>query len=77
MSPALLAFQFPLQWFGLPAILKGWFDRILIQGFAYSYGAMYDQGPFQVGAAAGGREVPLGLLGWAGDQGAVALPTLD
>ncbi|XP_032066030.1 NAD(P)H dehydrogenase [quinone] 1 isoform X1 [Thamnophis elegans] len=43
----LVIFQFPLHWFGLPAILKGWFDRILIQGFAYSYGAMYDQGPFQ------------------------------
>ncbi|XP_007442038.1 NAD(P)H dehydrogenase [quinone] 1 [Python bivittatus] len=43
----LVIFQFPLQWFGLPAILKGWFDRILIEGFAYSYSAMYNQGPFQ------------------------------
>ncbi|XP_039186870.1 NAD(P)H dehydrogenase [quinone] 1 isoform X3 [Crotalus tigris] len=45
----LVLFQFPLHWFGLPAILKGWFDRVLVQGFAYSYGAMYDQGPFQNG----------------------------
>ncbi|XP_070620484.1 NAD(P)H dehydrogenase [quinone] 1-like [Erythrolamprus reginae] len=43
----LVIFQFPLQWFGLPAILKGWFERILIQGFAYSGGANYDQGPFR------------------------------
>lgn len=43
----LVIFQFPLQWFGLPAILKGWFDRILTEGFAYSYSAMYNQGPFQ------------------------------
>ncbi|XP_062997529.1 NAD(P)H dehydrogenase [quinone] 1 [Elgaria multicarinata webbii] len=43
----LVIFQFPLQWFGLPAILKGWFDRILTSGFSYSYSAMYDQGPFQ------------------------------
>jgi len=27
--------QFPLWWFGVPAILKGWFDRVLSNGFAY------------------------------------------
>jgi NAD(P)H dehydrogenase (quinone) len=27
--------QFPLWWFGPPAILKGWFDRVLVQGFAF------------------------------------------
>lgn len=42
--------QFPLQWFSVPAILKGWFERVLIAGFAYTYAAMYDKGPFQVGA---------------------------
>lgn len=26
--------QFPLWWFGTPAILKGWFDRVFITGFA-------------------------------------------
>lgn len=26
----LVIFQFPLQWFGVPAILKGWFERVLI-----------------------------------------------
>ncbi|MFF1449862.1 NAD(P)H-dependent oxidoreductase [Streptomyces sp. NPDC058274] len=29
-----LVVQFPLWWFGMPAILKGWFDRLFIQGFA-------------------------------------------
>ncbi|XP_070617720.1 LOW QUALITY PROTEIN: NAD(P)H dehydrogenase [quinone] 1 [Erythrolamprus reginae] len=43
----LVVFQFPLQWAGPPAILKGWFERILVQGFAYSPGALYDRGPFQ------------------------------
>ncbi|KAJ6652511.1 hypothetical protein lerEdw1_011481 [Lerista edwardsae] len=43
----LVIFQFPVQWFGLPAILKGWCERVLTSGFAYSYSAMYDQGPFQ------------------------------
>jgi NAD(P)H dehydrogenase (quinone) len=28
-------FQFPLWWFGLPAILKGWMDRV------FAYGALY------------------------------------
>lgn len=27
--------QFPLWWLGPPAILKGWFDRVLVQGFAF------------------------------------------
>lgn len=29
-----LVVQFPLWWFGPPAILKGWFDRLFVQGFA-------------------------------------------
>lgn len=28
-------FQFPLWWFGMPAILKGWMDRV------FAYGALY------------------------------------
>ena len=31
----LLVIQFPLWWYGTPAILKGWFDRVLTSGFAY------------------------------------------
>lgn len=27
--------QFPLWWFSVPAILKGWLDRVLSAGFAY------------------------------------------
>lgn len=27
--------QFPLWWAGMPAILKGWFDRIFVKGFGY------------------------------------------
>lgn len=27
--------QFPLWWFGVPAILKGWIDRVFVKGFAY------------------------------------------
>uniref|UniRef100_A0A8C5W535 NAD(P)H dehydrogenase [quinone] 1 n=1 Tax=Microcebus murinus TaxID=30608 RepID=A0A8C5W535_MICMU len=45
----LVIFQFPLQWFGVPAILKGWFERVLVAEFAYTYAAMYDKGPFRSG----------------------------
>ncbi|MBT2446850.1 NAD(P)H oxidoreductase [Streptomyces sp. ISL-43] len=31
----LLVVVFPLWWFGLPAILKGWIDRVWNNGFAY------------------------------------------
>ena len=29
--------QFPLWWFGMPAILKGWVDRVFAYGLAYGY----------------------------------------
>lgn len=44
----MILLQFPLYWFSVPAILKGWFDRVLTQGFAFSLQNMYDQGVFKV-----------------------------
>lgn len=32
-------FSFPMWWFGMPAILKGWVDRVFAYGFAYGVGA--------------------------------------
>jgi NAD(P)H dehydrogenase (quinone) len=40
----LVIFQFPMWWFGMPAILKGWVDRVFARGFAYSAGRKYDTG---------------------------------
>jgi NAD(P)H dehydrogenase (quinone) len=31
----LVVLQFPLWWFGMPAILKGWIDRVFVRGYAY------------------------------------------
>lgn len=32
-----LILQFPLWWFGMPAIMKGWVDRVFAYGLAYGY----------------------------------------
>ena len=42
-----LIFQFPLWWFGLPAILKGWVDRVFAMGRVYGGGKWYDAGVFR------------------------------
>ena len=42
-----LILQFPLWWFGLPAIMKGWADRVLAMGRVYGGGKWYDQGAFR------------------------------
>jgi NAD(P)H dehydrogenase (quinone) len=38
-----LILLFPLWWFGLPAILKGWVDRVYAHGFAYGVGEHSDR----------------------------------
>jgi NAD(P)H dehydrogenase (quinone) len=42
-----LILQFPLWWFGMPAILKGWVDRVFASGGrTYGGGKWYDRGVF-------------------------------
>ena len=43
----LLILQFPVWWFGMPAIMKGWADRVFARGFAYVGGRKYDTGLFR------------------------------
>jgi NAD(P)H dehydrogenase (quinone) len=51
----LVIFQFPLWWFSMPAIMKGWFDRVYAYGFAYGvgehsekrWGERYGEGTFK------------------------------
>lgn len=40
----LLILQFPLWWFSVPAILKGWIDRVFVNGVAYGKGQRMDTG---------------------------------
>lgn len=37
-------FIFPIWWFSVPAILKGWFDRVLAMGVAWDAGRFYENG---------------------------------
>lgn len=39
-----IVLQFPLWWFGMPAILKGWFDRVFTAGFAFDKDKLFDKG---------------------------------
>jgi NAD(P)H dehydrogenase (quinone) len=43
----LLILQFPVWWFAMPAIMKGWTDRVFARGFAYIAGRKYDTGMFR------------------------------
>lgn len=43
----LLIWQFPLWWFGLPATLKGWVDRVFVMGRVYGRGQTYEKGRFR------------------------------
>jgi NAD(P)H dehydrogenase (quinone) len=69
-------FHFPLWWFGMPAILKGWVDRVFAYGLAYGYKAegnryRYGDGGFKgkralLSVAVGGPEkdyLPRGING--------------
>ncbi len=43
----LMIWQFPLWWFGLPAILKGWVDRVFAMGRTYGGDRLYENGVFK------------------------------
>ena len=43
----LLILQFPLWWFSMPAVMKGWVDRVLTPGFAYGGGKLFERGPLR------------------------------
>src|SRR5262249_25378617 len=43
----LMIWEFPLWWFGLPAIFKGWVDRVFAMGRTYGNGRYYDSGVFR------------------------------
>jgi NAD(P)H dehydrogenase (quinone) len=67
-----LVLQFPLWWFGLPAILKGWVDRVLAAGLTYGSGRWYSNGVFRgkramLGLTTGGSSAMYSTRGLNGD----------
>jgi NAD(P)H dehydrogenase (quinone) len=40
----VLILQFPLWWFSVPAIMKGWLDRVLVNGICYGAGRRLENG---------------------------------
>lgn len=44
LAADLVVFTFPLYWFSVPAILKGWIDRVFLSGPFYGGKRIYGQG---------------------------------
>ncbi|WP_295809973.1 NAD(P)H-dependent oxidoreductase [uncultured Nitratireductor sp.] len=68
----LIVFQFPLWWHAQPAILKGWFDRVFVNGLLYSGSQRYDRGIFRgkravLSVTAGAPETSFAPGGRSGD----------
>lgn len=67
-------FQFPLWWYTMPAILKGWVDRVYAYGFGYGVGEHSDRhwgDRFGQGVMAGKRAMLVVTAGgWASHYGA-------
>lgn len=75
----LVIFQFPLYWFGMPAILKGWLERVFCMGFAYTVQTMYSKGPFKnkkalLSITTGGPESMTTPKGISGDINVILWP---
>lgn len=68
----LLILNFPLSWFSVPAVMKGWIERVMVSGRAYGGRRIYAKGGFAGKRAlccvtAGGREDMLSEGGIHGD----------
>jgi len=79
LAADLVLFQFPLWWFGMPAMLKGWVDRVMTMGFAYGAGQRYDQGGLKgrramVALTTGGPEASYSEAGINGAMERILFP---
>ncbi|MBC8257859.1 MAG: NAD(P)H-dependent oxidoreductase [SAR324 cluster bacterium] len=75
----LMIWQFPLWWFSLPAVLKGWVDRTFVMGRVYGMGKIYDTGAFKgkralLSLTTGGPEPAYNKGGFNGDIDSILKP---
>jgi len=75
----LMIWQFPLWWFSLPGILKGWADRVFAMGRTYGGERFYENGVFKgkralLSLTTGGPEAVYQKGGWNGDIHAILRP---
>jgi NAD(P)H dehydrogenase (quinone) len=75
----LMIWQFPLWWFGLPGVMKGWVDRVFVMGRTYGGGRIYEQGFFRgkramLSLTTGGPEQSFQKGGFNGDISAILRP---
>jgi NAD(P)H dehydrogenase (quinone) len=79
MAADLVILSFPLYWFSVPAIMKGWIDRVFVSGRVYGGRRVYNKGGL-VGKRAvlaltcGGRDYMLSEGGIHGDLTGILKP---
>lgn len=62
-----MAFVFPVYWWSVPAMLKGWIDRVFTGGWAYRYGqGVQDRGKGPLTGLL--PRIPTALLGIGGSK---------
>jgi NAD(P)H dehydrogenase (quinone) len=75
----LMIWQFPLWWFGLPGILKGWVDKVFAFGRVYGRGRFYETGRYRgkralLSLTTGGAEQAYLSDGFNGDINGILRP---
>ncbi|MEW6127741.1 MAG: NAD(P)H-dependent oxidoreductase [Acidobacteriota bacterium] len=75
----VMVWQFPLWWAGLPAVFKGWVDRVFALGRTYGNGRYYETGAFRgkralLSLTAGGTEEAFRKGGFNGDMAGILRP---
>jgi NAD(P)H dehydrogenase (quinone) len=75
----LMIWQFPLWWFGVPGILKGWVDRVFAMGRTYGGDRIYGNGVFRgkramLSLTTGGPDPAYVKGGFNGDIEAILRP---
>ncbi|BCF93807.1 NAD(P)H-dependent oxidoreductase [Paraburkholderia largidicola] len=72
MASDVLLLVFPLYWFSVPALIKGWIDRCFLSGAMYGGKRIYGRGGMAgkraaIGVTLGGREHMFGAQGIHGE----------